>query len=152
MIVETLGIIAVCVTLTWGAHSMGFRQGAAQRTKDAMGVPTGNRSSIAIGLRTLMHAANDHARRAGFRDKDKSFGDEVALILTEAAEAFEAHRHGNPQSEHIPDFSGVEEEFADIIIRVAETAEHHNFDLPAAVLAKMKYNTTRPRMHGGKLL
>lgn len=69
---------------------------------------------------------------------------------SELSEALEELRHGNPPSKKIPKFSGAEEEFADVIIRILDTAKVRNYDLAGAVLAKMKYNDTRPYKHGGK--
>ena len=60
----------------------------------------------------------------------------------------EALRHGNPASEHIPDFTGVEEELADVIIRILDYSAARNLRLWEAVRAKMAYNETRPVRHG----
>jgi len=52
--------------------------------------------------------------------------------------------------EHIPEFTGFEEELADAVIRIMNLAYDTNARLGQAVLAKAKYNATRPKMHGGK--
>jgi hypothetical protein len=59
-------------------------------------------------------------------------------------------RHENPPSNHIPEFSGIEEELADIIIRVCNYAYAKKFRLGSAILAKMDYNGNREYKHGGK--
>lgn len=41
-----------------------------------------------------------------------------------------------------------EEELADICIRIGDYAGYRGIDLGAAILAKMKYNSSRPHMHG----
>ena len=46
----------------------------------------------------------------------------LMLIVSELAEAMEALRHGNPPDSHIPEFSGMEAELADAIIRIADLA------------------------------
>jgi NTP pyrophosphatase (non-canonical NTP hydrolase) len=65
------------------------------------------------------------------------------LITTEVAEAAEAVRKGNLQN--------FEEELADIMIRLLDTAYALQVDLEAAVLAKMDKNEQREHKHGGKL-
>lgn len=81
---------------------------------------------------------------------DRNFGEVVALIHSELSEALENYRHGGPASDKIPEFSGVEEEFADVIIRILDYATRHQLRIPEAIFAKMEYNKTRPYRHGGK--
>ena len=74
----------------------------------------------------------------------------LMLIVTEIAEACEGLRHGNPASNHIPKFSLVEEELADAIIRIADLSEAYGYRIEKAILAKLKFNKTRPIKHGKK--
>lgn len=74
----------------------------------------------------------------------------LALIHSEVSEALESHRTDKNESEHIEGFTGLEEELADVIIRIMDLSFYLNLDLARAVIAKHKYNTTRPVMHGGK--
>jgi len=83
-------------------------------------------------------------------DEERPIGDVLMLIVTEVAEAMEAHRAGNPESRSIPGFTAVEEELADVLIRAFDFAEKSGFDLEGAVRAKMAYNESRPYRHGGK--
>jgi len=85
-----------------------------------------------------------------WEDGDRPIGDVLMLIVTEVAEAMEAHRRGNPGSRSIPGFSAIEEELADVLIRTFDFAERMGFDLDGAVRAKMDHNESRPYRHGGK--
>ena len=103
-------------------------------------------------IAVLMDRISVNNTAKGFRDKPRTVGDGLMLIVTELAEAFEGFRHGNPPSEHIPEFSAMEEELADVFIRILDEAAVQNCRLGAAVLAKMAFNASRPHMHGGKAL
>lgn len=74
----------------------------------------------------------------------------LMLIVSELGETCEALRHGNPPSEHIPEFSSVEEELADCMIRIADMAEARGYRLEEALKAKLKFNKTREKLHGKK--
>jgi NTP pyrophosphatase (non-canonical NTP hydrolase) len=63
----------------------------------------------------------------------------------------EAYRSGNPESEKIPGFSQMEEELADVVIRLLDFAGGENLNIEGALIAKMAYNEKRPYRHGGKL-
>lgn len=86
----------------------------------------------------------------GWWEKPREAGTTMMLMVTELAEAFEGLRHGDPPSDHIPEFTSQEEELADTIIRIADYAAHHNLRLAEAILAKMEFNKTRPYRHGNK--
>ena len=82
----------------------------------------------------------------GFWESDNT-GEKIALMHSELSEALEADRK-NLDAEHIPGFTGVEEELADVIIRILDFAGHHNLRLGEALSAKITYNLTRPFKHG----
>lgn len=96
----------------------------------------------------------------GWWDGQRDTLNVLMLIVTEVAEWAEAARKPGPvvQSDHIPDFDAEEEEAADIIIRVMDAAiglraqqGRPPMRLAQAILAKMRYNATRGKRHGGKL-
>jgi NTP pyrophosphatase (non-canonical NTP hydrolase) len=91
------------------------------------------------------------ATKSGWWETDAGEGPAIANMHAELSEAWEWIRKRNPKSDHIPEFSGVEEEFADVIIRIMDTAEKRGYDISGAIVAKMKFNETRPHRHGGKL-
>ena len=86
----------------------------------------------------------------GWWEAERNEGELIALMHSELSEALEGLRHGNPPSDHIPAFSAVEEEFADVIIRIMDHADAKGYRVGEAVEAKLAFNRTRPHKHGGK--
>lgn len=86
-----------------------------------------------------------------FDDGDRNFGELIALCHAELSEALEAARNDDPESIVIEGFGCVEEELADLVIRVMGLARYRGYRVAKAVVAKMEYNRSRPKRHGGKL-
>lgn len=86
----------------------------------------------------------------GFSEDWEKFGEKIALMHAELSEALEAERKDVLSSEHIPEFTGVEEEFADVFIRIMSFSAANKIRLGQAIVAKMRYNESRPYKHGGK--
>jgi len=84
----------------------------------------------------------------GFWDDDRGAGECIALMHSELSEALEAERHGNPPDEHCPEYDSVTIELADCIIRILDYAGAHDLDIGGAIMAKMRFNETRPHKHG----
>lgn len=93
---------------------------------------------------------NAIAIEKGWWDEDRNEGELIALMHSELSEALEGLRHRNPPSDHIPTFSAVEEEFADVIIRIMDHAVAKGYRVGEALEAKIAYNQGRPHRHGGK--
>jgi NTP pyrophosphatase (non-canonical NTP hydrolase) len=101
-------------------------------------------------IKHIMKKAHKISVEHGWWEGERNNGELIALIHSELSEALEALRHGNEPSDHIPHFSGVEEELADVVIRIADLCEKRGWNLDAAIRAKMIYNENRPYRHGGK--
>jgi NTP pyrophosphatase (non-canonical NTP hydrolase) len=95
-------------------------------------------------------AVQEIAVSKGWWKGDRNNGEIIALMHSELSEALEGLRHGNPASEHIPEFSAVEEEFADVVIRIMDVALARGWKVADAIVAKIEFNRGREYMHGGK--
>lgn len=93
-------------------------------------------------------------RKGWHPDPERTFGEEVALIHSEASEALEAYREVGFAERTLdsgkPD--DVASEFADILIRLLHYSEARGIDLEREYERKMAYNEKRPFRHGGKAL
>ncbi|WP_410769604.1 hypothetical protein [Fontibacillus sp. BL9] len=122
-----------------------------------------------MGINDLVKAAHRNAVNKGWWDEDRSFGEIIALIHSEASEALEDYRNGRDITEVwyenkelktrlndpiTPNCKpcGIPSELADIVIRVFDACGRYDIDLEKAITEKMAYNSTRPHKHGGKVI
>lgn len=110
----------------------------------------GNVQLFVQSFNNMAHEVHQNMKGQGFWDKERNDAEAIMLTVCELAEGVEYLRHGNGPSDHIPEFSGIEEEFADAIIRMMDIAKARGWRIPEAVVAKIVFNTTREKMHGKK--
>ena len=116
-------------------------------------LPSGNvlfAQSFIRAFESFQAKVHQNAVDHGFHEKEHDDGYYIAHLHGEVSEAWDALRHGNPPSDHIPEFSGLEEELADVVIRAMDTAHVRGARLAQAIIAKHAHNVGRPYKHGKK--
>ncbi len=102
----------------------------------------------------------------GWFEKDRTFGDDIALLHSEVTEALEAFREGgledqtklpprgfiNEEDVPLRKPEGVGSEAADIFIRLLDFCKRYELDLFYEWRRKLDFNKTRGYKHGGENL
>lgn len=109
-------------------------------------------------IKRLCEQAHEDSRKNGWYDTEdnqpRNAGEMMMLMVSEIGEMMEAWRKRAPggeikPSEKIPEFSLLEEEAADLAIRLGDFCQYHGIRLEDAISAKMGFNRTRGWRHGG---
>lgn len=128
-----------------------------------------------VGLAAIQHEAHTNAVKHGFWDiigylkrlcyvkkviepehhlemRNAVFSQKISLMHEELSELLGALRSGNPTApcEKVPTINVMEEEAADVLIRLVDFCGEAGIRLGVATLLKMDYNAGRPHMHGKK--
>ena len=94
-----------------------------------------------MSLNKLAKKAHQTSRNNGWWDVERTELEIIALIMSELGEWVQAYRKGG----------AVEEEMADVLIRLLDYVGRKNIDFDKVVKDKMIYNKTRGYRHGGKV-
>jgi hypothetical protein len=88
--------------------------------------------------------------------KPYNTGEKLMLIVSEIAEGMEGDRK-SLNDNHLPQYTMLEVELSDAVIRIFDLAGRKGFDLGTVIAAKLEYNATRAdhrpenrKMAGGK--
>ena len=91
-------------------------------------------------LNELAQICHGIAKEKGFWDKERNIGEALMLIVTELAEAMEAHRK--------QDQANFKEELADTFIRLLDLCGGLKIDMEEEIYQKSMKNKNRPYKHG----
>lgn len=104
-----------------------------------------------LDINKITRMIHQNAKRHGWWDDDRTFGEIVALCHSELSEALEAYRNGEPMvwdNDGKPD--GIAVEMIDCIIRILDWCGKEEVDVADVLAKKHVYNMGRPYKHGGK--
>ena len=93
-----------------------------------------------LNLSELSRLCHEIAVSKGFWDEERNIGEALMLIVTEIAEAMEAHRHQDEEN--------FREELADTFIRLLDLCGGLKIDIAGEIAKKSEKNKDRPYKHG----
>jgi NTP pyrophosphatase (non-canonical NTP hydrolase) len=120
-----------------------------------------------LGIQELAKDIHENALKKGFWE-DANIGEKLMLIVSELSEALEADRKNRYFKKEIGAVNGwvydkdfeehfttdvkdtFQDELADVFIRLLDLSTYLGIDLLGHVIAKNRYNKSRPYKHGKK--
>lgn len=100
-------------------------------------------------INVMVEECHGRSRSAGWYNDpntgapiERNLGEMMVLEHSEISERLEAVRKGL-DSDHLPGFTGEEEEVADTLIRLLDYCGYRGINLGKAYIAKLDYNMTR---------
>ena len=110
---------------------------------------TAKHDAFVLAFNEVAQEVHQTAIDKGWWEGPRNEAELIALIHSELSEGLEAVRKGL-RSDHIPEYLGIEEELADVIIRLMDYANAFGYRVAEAVVDKMRYNEGREYRHGNK--
>ncbi|MBA2706993.1 MAG: hypothetical protein H0U59_04215 [Gemmatimonadaceae bacterium] len=92
-------------------------------------------------------AAHKNSRDKGFWETERNMGESIALVHSEISEMWDGFTEYNPPSTKIPEFSQVEEEAADVVIRLFDMAGGAEWRLAEAIVAMVPFKDNAIKLH-----
>ena len=128
---------------TWGVLN------PIRETPSPSQIKAERRDAIKDAVNLLVNDSYGAALKAGWHHdlhtgepKDHNVGEMLMLMVSEIVEGFEGYRKGL-MDDKLPHRSMIEVEFADVLIRLLDTAGEMHLDLAGAYVEKRAFNDTR---------
>lgn len=83
-----------------------------------------------IDFNELEQTCYNNAKAKGFWDNPRNFGEAIALCHSEVSEAYQGFVMGNPPDDKLPQYSSVDTELADVVIRLMDMSGGFGLRLP----------------------
>lgn len=121
------------------------------------------REEFLLGYNRVQKEVHQVAKDHGWWDDPKTPLECVCLMHSELSEAAEAVRDAKYslddgltelkacEKKGLENITNLEEELADVVIRIMDYCGWNEFNLATTILKKMEYNKSRPYKHGRNL-